>query len=238
MLRAVFFDVGNTLLYPYPSVGEVVRQVLAEAGHIHDLARHRRAHAARRRVLRGPLPRRRHVLDERGARPRRCGSACTRCCAAGSASRTTPSGSLARVYDEFGDAARWRAYAGRRARVRAAARARACDSASSRTGTVGCTRLLDGLGLGDVARRRSSPRPRSACTSPIRASSSWRARGSASSPSECAHVGDHYYADILGAHGGRDDAGAHRPARASARVTDGRFLRSLDDLEDALDLER
>lgn len=38
MLEAVFFDVGNTLLYPSPSVSEVCRQVLAEAGHIRDLS--------------------------------------------------------------------------------------------------------------------------------------------------------------------------------------------------------
>ena len=38
MLRAVFFDVGNTLLFPYPSVSEVCRQVLAQEGHIHDLS--------------------------------------------------------------------------------------------------------------------------------------------------------------------------------------------------------
>jgi len=37
MMRAVFFDVGNTLLYPYPSVSEVCRQVLAQAGHCRDL---------------------------------------------------------------------------------------------------------------------------------------------------------------------------------------------------------
>ena len=36
-LRAVFFDVGNTLIQPHPSVSEVVRQILAEEGHIHDL---------------------------------------------------------------------------------------------------------------------------------------------------------------------------------------------------------
>ena len=38
MLRAVFFDVGNTLLYAYPSVPEVVRQVLAEEGHVRDVS--------------------------------------------------------------------------------------------------------------------------------------------------------------------------------------------------------
>lgn len=37
MHRAVFFDVGNTLLFPYPSVSEVCRQVLERAGHIRDL---------------------------------------------------------------------------------------------------------------------------------------------------------------------------------------------------------
>ena len=38
-VRAVFFDVGNTLLYPHPSVAEVCRQILAEAGHIRDIDR-------------------------------------------------------------------------------------------------------------------------------------------------------------------------------------------------------
>ncbi|MDY0088530.1 MAG: HAD-IA family hydrolase [Coriobacteriia bacterium] len=38
MTHAVFFDVGNTLLHPYPSVSEVCRQVLEEAGHTRDLS--------------------------------------------------------------------------------------------------------------------------------------------------------------------------------------------------------
>jgi putative hydrolase of the HAD superfamily len=33
MTQAVFFDVGNTLLYPYPSVAEVCREILLDAGH-------------------------------------------------------------------------------------------------------------------------------------------------------------------------------------------------------------
>jgi len=37
MKRAVFFDVGNTLLFPHPSVSEVCRQVLLDAGHVRDL---------------------------------------------------------------------------------------------------------------------------------------------------------------------------------------------------------
>jgi putative hydrolase of the HAD superfamily len=37
MRTAVFFDVGNTLLFPYPSVSEVCRQVLLDAGHVRDL---------------------------------------------------------------------------------------------------------------------------------------------------------------------------------------------------------
>jgi putative hydrolase of the HAD superfamily len=37
MTKAVFFDVGNTLLFPYPSVSEVCRQVLLDAGHVRDL---------------------------------------------------------------------------------------------------------------------------------------------------------------------------------------------------------
>ena len=30
---AVFFDVGNTLLYPYPSVSRVGEELLLDAGH-------------------------------------------------------------------------------------------------------------------------------------------------------------------------------------------------------------
>ncbi len=37
MPEAVFFDVGNTLLYPHPSVSQVVLEVLEEAGHVRDL---------------------------------------------------------------------------------------------------------------------------------------------------------------------------------------------------------
>lgn len=33
MIKAVFFDVGNTLLYPYPNVGEVMSRVLARFGY-------------------------------------------------------------------------------------------------------------------------------------------------------------------------------------------------------------
>jgi putative hydrolase of the HAD superfamily len=36
-LEAVFFDVGNTLLYPYPSVSAVVREILLDAGHAREL---------------------------------------------------------------------------------------------------------------------------------------------------------------------------------------------------------
>lgn len=38
MYRAVFFDAGNTLLYPFPSVPEVCQQVLAQAGYTRDLS--------------------------------------------------------------------------------------------------------------------------------------------------------------------------------------------------------
>jgi putative hydrolase of the HAD superfamily len=37
MLRAVFFDVGNTLLRPHPSVSAVVKEILAEWGHEQEL---------------------------------------------------------------------------------------------------------------------------------------------------------------------------------------------------------
>lgn len=37
-LSAVFFDVGNTLLFPYPSVSHVCEEILRAAGHDRDLA--------------------------------------------------------------------------------------------------------------------------------------------------------------------------------------------------------
>src|SRR5450759_3198291 len=37
-LRAVFFDAGNTLIHPYPSVSHVVREILMDEGHLHDLS--------------------------------------------------------------------------------------------------------------------------------------------------------------------------------------------------------
>jgi putative hydrolase of the HAD superfamily len=36
MTQAVFFDIGNTLLYPYPSVPHVCREILMDAGHDRD----------------------------------------------------------------------------------------------------------------------------------------------------------------------------------------------------------
>jgi putative hydrolase of the HAD superfamily len=35
--QAVFFDVGNTLLFPYPSVSHVCEEILRSAGHVRDL---------------------------------------------------------------------------------------------------------------------------------------------------------------------------------------------------------
>lgn len=43
MVQAVFFDVGNTLLQPYPSVARVCQEVLRNAGHeraLSDIERH------------------------------------------------------------------------------------------------------------------------------------------------------------------------------------------------------
>jgi len=38
MAQALFFDIGNTLLYPYPNVAQVCREILLEAGHERDIA--------------------------------------------------------------------------------------------------------------------------------------------------------------------------------------------------------
>jgi putative hydrolase of the HAD superfamily len=230
MLRAVFFDVGNTLLYPYPSVSEVVREILAEEGHIHDL------HAIDAYM---PLvddyyeDRYREDdtfwTDEDETSAVWVGMYSLLCRKLGievDAERIAR-----RVYDEFGRPERWRPYddvAPALTRVR---------ERGLRVGLISnwdrrLERLFQGLGLmplidtvvssADVGLRKPDPRIFELALDRLGVA-----------PVDAAHVGDHYYADVVGAgsigmvpvlidrHGGEP----------RVRVT---YIRTLDELDGVL----
>jgi putative hydrolase of the HAD superfamily len=172
---AVFFDVGNTLLQPHPSVSHVVEEILRAAGHARDLD-----------AIESLMPLVDEYYEDRfrdddtfwtseeetsdvwvgmySLLARRLGI-------------EDGAESLARaVYKEFGKPERWRVYpdvepAFRRLR-----------DAGVRVGVISnwdgrLEGLLGGLGLMPLLDTVVCPRP-SACTSPTRGSSNSRATGS------------------------------------------------------------
>lgn len=196
MLRAVFFDVGNTLVYPHPSVSEVCRQVLAEAGHVHDLAA-----IDELMPLVDEFYEDRYQTDdtfwtdERQTSEVWVGMYSLLCrklgiedeaeCIAG------------RVYQEFGRADRWRAYddvapAFERLRKRGLSLGLISNWDRRLSG------LMEGLGLlplldtvvssAVVGLHKPDPRIFELACARLGVSAA-----------ESAHVGDHHYADILGA---------------------------------------
>jgi putative hydrolase of the HAD superfamily len=233
MLRAVFFDVGNTLIRPHPSVSEVVRQVLAEEGHVHDL---------------DAIDRLMPLVDEYYEDRYRSDDTfwtdedrtsevwvgmysllCRKLGIEDGAERIA-----ARVYQEFGDPARWVAYADvqpafRRLRRRGLMLGLISNWDDRLSG------LIAGLGLAaeletivssaDVGLHKPDPRIfELACTR------------LGVDPEQAAHVGDHYYADIVGARA----IGMHPvliDRHADSRTWRSGFVVTLDDVERALDLE-
>src|SRR5664279_420058 len=110
MIRAVFFDVGNTLIFPYPSVSEVCREILADEGHIHDLS----AIDALMPLVDEYYEDRYRTddtfwTDEGETSQVWIGMYSLLCRRLGIADE--PERIARRVYDEFGDPGRWRAYA-------------------------------------------------------------------------------------------------------------------------------
>jgi len=233
MIRAVFFDVGNTLLFPYPSVSEVCRQILAEEGHIHDLS-----------AIDALMPLVDEYYEDRyrtddtfwtdegetsqvwigmySLLARRLGIA------------DEPERIARRVYDEFGRPERWRAYDDVEPAFRRL-RERGLSLGVISNWDARLAPLLDGLGLGELLSTVVSsaevglhkPDPRIfelAC----------ERLGVA--PADAAHVGDHHYADIIGA-----TAVGMTPVlidrHGSPEVQSGLFLRTLDDIESVLELE-
>lgn len=232
MIRVVFFDVGNTLLHPYPTVSEVCRQVLAKEGHFHDLA-----------AIDEIMP----LVDEYYEDRYRSddtfwtsedetsqvwvGMYSLLCRRLGIADE--PERIARRVYDEFGDPQRWRAYPD-------------VKPAFERLSTLGLqlgiisnwdrrlNSLIEGVGIGEylstvvssaeVGLHKPDPRIFELACERLGVA-----------PQEAAHVGDHYYADIVGATAvGMIPVLIDRHSSARAKV--GRHVTSLDDIESILGL--
>ncbi len=225
MVRAVFFDVGNTLLYPYPSVSEVCRQVLAEAGHERDLADIDRymplVDAFYEDTYRADDT---FWTDEERTSQVWVGMYSLLCRKLGIEDDAETLAT--RVYDEFGDPGRWQAYADVLPAFQRL-RERGLSLGIISNWDRRLESILEGLGLTDVLDTVISsasvglhkPDPRifeHAC------------ERLGVMPAEAVHVGDHHYADVLGARtaGMRpvliDRIGAHDP---------GTVLTTLDRLE-------
>lgn len=228
MNRAVFFDVGNTLLYPYPSVSEVCRQVLAEAGHVRDIA----AIDALMPIVDAYYEDRYREddtfwTDEEGTSEVWVGMYSLLARRLGIDDEAE---SLARrVYDEFGSAGRWRPYDDV---IPALTRLKDRDQLIGIISNwdVRLTSLLRDLGIAEMVDTIVSsaevglhkPDPRIfelAC------------QRVGVLPAEAVHVGDHHYADIVGASAVGmtpvliDRTGTGRPPAA---------IRTLEALESAL----
>jgi len=232
-IRAVFFDVGNTLLKPHPSVSEVCRQVLAQAGHIHDLS-----------VIDRLMP----LVDayyedryrdddtfwtsEEETSSVWVGMYSVMCRELGI--HADAAELAGRVYDEFGDASRWRLYSDV---LPAFERLRARDIS---LGIISnwdsrLTRVLDGLGVGeyvdtivssaDVNLRKPDPRIFELACSRLGVRAG-----------EAAHVGDHHYSDVVGATAAGLRAVLVDRSGSVATRKDSGAIADFDRLEEALGL--
>ncbi len=227
MLRAVFFDVGNTLLYAYPSVPEVVRQVLAEEGHVRDVS-----------AIDQYMPMLDEFYEDRYREDdtfwrsedetlavwvgmysllcRQLGIEADAECIA------------RRVYHEFGYAERWRAYddvrpAFERLRARGLRLGLISNWDARLTGLMegmGFSPLLDAVvSSAEVGLHKPDPRIFELACAKLGVEAA-----------DAAHVGDHQYADIIGAEAVGmtpvliDRHGGEHPGQ-------DRFVRTLDDLE-------
>ena len=237
MIRAVFFDVGNTLLYPHPSVSHVVVEVLSEEGHDIGLE-----------AIQELMPlvdefyEDRYRTDDTFWTSESETSAvwvgmysllCRRLGLDADAERLAR-----RVYDEFGLASRWRAYDDvASAFDRLAARGLGLGLISNWDRRL--SGLMDGLGLNenltaiissaDVGLHKPDPRIFELACERLGVA-----------PHEAVHVGDHHYADVLGARAvGMAPVLIDRHDNELANISTGGapFIRSLDELDSVLGLE-
>jgi putative hydrolase of the HAD superfamily len=229
MLRAVFFDVGNTLLYPYPSVSVVVKEILQEWGHEHELA-----------AIDGYLPLVDEYYEDRyreddtfwtnedEASQVWVGMYSLLCRELGI--EEDAEAIARRVYDEFGDPARWQPYSDVfPALDRLEARGLKLGIISNWDTRL--SRLIEGLGIAEklhavvssaeVGLRKPDPRIFELACARL-----------GLAPSECAHVGDHHYADVIGAEAvGMSPVLIDRFEGQVPPEDAHRFIRSLDDVE-------
>lgn len=196
MHRAIFFDVGNTLLFPYPSVSEVCRQVLASAGHTRDLS----AIDALMPLVDAYYEDRYRDddtfwTDEGETFDVWVGMYSLLCRELG---LDESAEELARrVCDEFGDPGRWRAYDDVEPTLRR------LRSAGLAVGIISnwdgrLSRILEGLGLSryldtivssvEVGLHKPDPRIFELACARVGVE-----------PTYAVHVGDHHYADVVGA---------------------------------------
>lgn len=194
--RAVFFDVGNTLLRPYPSVSSVCQEVLGEFGHVTDLG----AIESLMPLVDAYYEDRYRAddtfwTDEEETSSVWVGMYSVLCERLGI--REQAPTIARRVYDEFGKPGRWRPYPDVVPVVRS------LRDVGLKTGIISnwdrrLTSLIGGLGLGelfdivvssaDVGLRKPDPRVFMLACERLGVA-----------PEEAVHVGDHHYADILGA---------------------------------------
>jgi putative hydrolase of the HAD superfamily len=230
--EAVFFDVGNTLLYPFPSVSQVVEEIQRDAGHERDLAS-----ISELMPLVDEYYEDRYRADDTfwthddGAFDVWVGMYSLLC-----RRLSIPEDDAVilahAVYETFGEADRWRAYDD----------VAPCFERLRRSGIkVGIIsnwdtwleRIFDGLGLlplvdgvvssAAVGLHKPDPRIFELAAKRLHVN-----------PHRCAHVGDHYYADVLGARAVGMRAvliDRHGGMRAMSSV---RLIATLDDLEGAL----
>ena len=233
MLRAVFFDVGNTLLFPSPSVGEVCRTILAEEGHIHDL----KAIDALMPLVDEFYEDRYRTddtfwTDEERTSQVWIGMYSLLCRELGIEDEAEHIAS--RVYQEFGRADRWSAYedvAPALERLRARGLRIGLISNWDRR----LAGLMDGLGLAplldtivcsaEVGLHKPDPRIFELACERLGVTAA-----------QSAHVGDHHYADILGAR-----AAGLRPVlidrHSDAEALSGGAVGTLAEIESALGIE-
>ncbi len=232
MLRAVFFDVGNTLLFPCPSVSAVVKEILAEWGHEHELE-----------AIDAYLPLVDEYYEDRyreddtfwtsedEASQVWVGMYSLLCRKLGIDENAEAI--ARRVYDEFGDPARWRAYddvfpAFDRLQARGLQLGIISNWDSRLSG------LVEGLGLAEklatvvssaaVGLHKPDPRIFELACARL-----------GLQPGECGHVGDHHYADVLGAETvGMTPVLIDRFGGPVPEEDAHRFVRTLDDVESVL----
>ncbi|MBS3957393.1 MAG: HAD-IA family hydrolase [Clostridiales bacterium] len=230
MVRAVFFDVGNTLLFPYPSVAEVCREVFADAGHDRE-----------RTDIEGLMPLVDEYYEDAYGRDDTFWADENRTAEVwigmysllarklGIQDEAVAAALADRIYREFGNPARWMPYADvasafERLRARGVGIGIISNWDSrleSILAELGLGRMIDVV-VSSAAVGLHKPDPRifeHAC----------EALGVL--PHEAVHVGDHHYADIIGA-----SAAGLRPVLIDRHGIDrhGSALATLDLLEYSL----